>query len=33
MDEAQTLLIVSDPISIGRPAPIDACRDGACPAR
>src|SRR5919198_919208 len=32
IEDAQTLLIVSEPISIGSPAPIDACRDGACPA-
>src|SRR5512133_3144244 len=30
IDDAQTLLIVSEPTSIGRPAPIDAWRDGAC---
>src|ERR671926_198725 len=32
IDDAQTLLIVSDPISIGSPAPIEACRAGAWPA-
>src|SRR5436190_19513764 len=32
MDDAQTLLIVSEPTSIGSPAPIDAWRAGACPA-
>jgi hypothetical protein len=29
--DAQTLLIVSEPISFGRPAPIDACLEGAWP--
>src|SRR5919198_441135 len=32
IDDAHTLLIVSDPISIGSPAPTDACRAGAWPA-
>src|SRR2546427_4100309 len=32
MLEAQTLLIVSQGTSTGRPAPIAACRAGACPA-
>jgi len=32
IDEAQTLLIVSAPTSFGIPAPIAACRAGACPA-
>src|SRR5438477_3612296 len=32
IDDAQTLLIVSEPTSIGSPAPIDACRAGAWPA-
>src|SRR5690348_8755231 len=31
-DEAQTLLIASAGVSIGRPAATDACRAGACPA-
>ena len=32
IEDAQTLLIVSEPTSIGSPAPIDAWRAGACPA-
>ena len=32
IDDAHTLLIVSDGTSIGIPAPIAACRAGACPA-
>ena len=31
IEEAQTLLIVSAPTSFGIPAPIAACRAGACP--
>jgi hypothetical protein len=32
IDDAQTLLIVSAGVSFGSPAPIAACRAGACPA-
>ena len=32
IDDAHTLLIVSAGVSIGRPAPTDACRAGAWPA-